>query len=232
MLFRSGEALTAEELAEERFRGIRPAFGYPACPDHSEKRTLFNLLGAEGSGFALAQARLGPGRIHHCMRMIGLAERALELMVARASERITFGKPLAQQGVVQEAIALSRLEIDQARLLVLNAAATIDAHGSKAARAAIAAIKVVAPRTACAVADRAIQVFGGAGVSDDTPLAAMYAIARSMRIVDGPDDVHIRDLARIELGKERVAPLPRNGFARDGGIVQGPAGATESIPDG
>jgi acyl-CoA dehydrogenase len=158
-----------------------------------------NLLGQEGSGFAIAQARLGPGRIHHCMRMIGLAERALELMVDRAKGRVAFGAPLSDQGVVREAIALSRIEIDQARLLTLKAAAMIDSVGAKGARTEIAAIKVVAPRVACDVIDRAIQVHGGAGVSDDTPLASMYAGARSLRLADGPDEVHLRDIARMEL---------------------------------
>jgi len=182
-----------------------PVFGYHDQHGHGEiefndvRVPVTNLLGEEGSGFAIAQARLGPGRIHHCMRMIGLAERALEMMVERAKDRVAFGAPIADQGVVREAIALSRIEIDQARLLTLKAAAMIDDVGAKGARTEIAAIKVVAPRVACDVIDRAIQVHGGAGVSDDTPLAAMYAGARSLRLADGPDEVHLRDIARMEL---------------------------------
>jgi acyl-CoA dehydrogenase len=182
-----------------------PVFGYHDQHGHGEiefdnvRVPVTNLIGEEGAGFAIAQARLGPGRIHHCMRMIGLAERALDMMVDRAKERVAFGGPLADQGVIRESIALSRIEIEQARLLTLKAAAMIDEVGAKGARTEIAAIKVVAPRVACDVIDRAIQVHGGAGVSDDTPLAAMYAGARSLRLADGPDEVHLRDIARVEL---------------------------------
>lgn len=182
-----------------------PVFGYHDQHGHGEiefrdvRVPAGNLIGQEGAGFAIAQARLGPGRIHHCMRMIGLAERALDLMIARAKARVAFGRPLADQGVVQEAIALSRIEIEQARLLTLKAAAMIDEVGAKGARTEIAAIKVIAPRVACDVVDRAIQVHGGAGVSDDVPLAWMYASARSLRLADGPDEVHLRDIARMEL---------------------------------
>jgi len=158
-----------------------------------------HLLGDEGSGFALAQARLGPGRIHHCMRAIGLAERALSLMCARAQQRVAFGKPLADQGVVQDAIAESRMEIEQARLLTMKAAWLMDTVGAKGARIEISAIKVVAARLATTVIDRAIQVFGGAGVSDDWPLAAMYTHARTLHLVDGPDEVHKMQIARREL---------------------------------
>jgi acyl-CoA dehydrogenase len=164
-----------------------------------------NLLGEEGGGFAIAQARLGPGRIHHCMRAIGVAERALALMVDRVKTRIAFGKPLAEQGMVQNAIALSRNEIDQARLLCEKAAWTIDQFGNKEAKDLIAQIKTVAPQMSCDVIDRAIQVHGAAGVSDDTVLARMYGWQRAMRIFDGPDEVHIRATARAELGREKSA---------------------------
>jgi acyl-CoA dehydrogenase len=184
-----------------------PVFGYHDQHGHAEimltdvRVPVTNLLGDEGSGFALAQARLGPGRIHHCMRAIGMAERAIDLMTERAIGRVSFGKSLAQQGVVQNWIAESRLAIEQARLLTLKAAWMIDEVGAKGARLEIAAIKVAAPRAALEVIDRAIQTFGGAGVSDDTPLAGMYAAARTLRIADGPDEVHLRDIARVELKK-------------------------------
>ena len=164
-----------------------------------------NLLAEEGMGFAIAQARLGPGRIHHCMRAIGVAERALALLTERARTRIAFGKPLAEQGVVQQQIALSRNEIDQARLLCQKAAWTIDQHGNKEARNLVAQIKAVAPQMACNVIDRAIQVHGGGGVSDDFPLARMYGWQRAMRIFDGPDEVHMRAIARAEIGRDQSA---------------------------
>ena len=179
--------------------------GYVDQHGHAEisftdvKVPLSNLIGREGEGFALAQARLGPGRIHHCMRAIGMAERALSLMIKRSMVRTPFGKELARQGVIQEWIAQARIDIEQARLLVLKAAWIIDNQGAKAARKEIAAIKVVVPRMAQEIIDRAIQVHGGAGVSQDTPLAAMYAGIRTLRIVDGPDEVHLRDIARLEL---------------------------------
>jgi acyl-CoA dehydrogenase len=160
-----------------------------------------NLLGPQGGGFMMAQARLGPGRIHHCMRSLGMAERALELMCARAVTRSPFGKPLAEQGVVREWIAESRLAIDQARLLVLNAAWLIDTAGVKNARTEIAAIKVAAPRAALFVVEKAVQAHGAAGVSGDTPLAAMWAGLRTLRLADGPDEVHLRSIAREELRK-------------------------------
>jgi acyl-CoA dehydrogenase len=182
-----------------------PVFGHDAGGGHCE--TLYenvrlpasNLLGEEGGGFAIAQARLGPGRIHHCMRAIGLAEKALELMCERAWVRSPFGKPLAEQGVVQDRVAESRIEIEQARLLTLKAAWLMDTVGNKGARFEIAAIKVVAARLATTVIDRAIQLFGGAGVSDDWPLAAMYTHARTLHLVDGPDEVHKQQIARREL---------------------------------
>lgn len=163
-----------------------------------------NLLAEEGDGFTIAQARLGPGRIHHCMRALGAAERALDLMCRRANERIAFGRPLSAQGLVRQAVAESRVEIDQARLLVQQAAWLIDRRGATGAGQQIAAIKLVTPRVAARVIDRAIQVFGGAGVSEDTPLAAMYAWHRAMRIFDGPDEVHLMTVAKAELRRERV----------------------------
>ncbi len=194
-------------------------FGYADQHGHGEVRLsdvrvpVTNLLGEEGGGFAMAQARLGPGRIHHCMRALGAAERALQLMCQRATARIAFGRPLADQGMVQEAIAESRLAIEQARLLTLKAAWLIDRHGSKGASIEIAAIKVLAPRTALAVIDRAIQVHGGAGVSADTPLGQMWAWHRAMRIFDGPDEVHLRSLARTELRTYEGPPPARPGPA-------------------
>jgi acyl-CoA dehydrogenase len=168
-----------------------------------------NLLGEEGRGFAIAQSRLGPGRIHHCMRLIGLCERAIDLMLDRVRSRDAFGGPLAEQGVIQEWIALSRIEVDQARLLVLRTAWLIDTVGAKTARAEVAAIKVAAARTACQVLDRAIQTFGGAGLSQDFPLAYGYAQARYLRIADGPDEVHLRTIARHELKREIIGASAR-----------------------
>jgi acyl-CoA dehydrogenase len=164
-----------------------------------------NLLGTQGGGFMMAQARLGPGRIHHCMRSIGMAERALELMCARVVSRTSFGKPLSEQGVIREWIAESRLAIDQARLLVLNAAWLIDTVGASKARTEIAAIKVAAPRAALFVLEKAVQAHGAAGVSGDTPLAEMWAQLRTLRLADGPDEVHLRSLAREELRKLQPA---------------------------
>lgn len=180
-------------------------FGYVDQHGHAQvsfkdvRVPVTNLVGAEGEGFALAQARLGPGRIHHCMRTIGMAERALSLMIKRSMERETFGVALVKQGVVQDWIATARIEIEQARLLVLKAAWMIDTVGAKGARKEIAAIKVAVPQMAQRVIDNAIQAHGGAGVSQDTVLAAMYAGIRTLRIVDGPDEVHIRDIARLEI---------------------------------
>ena len=156
-----------------------------------------NLLGEEGGGFAIAQARLGPGRIHHCMRAIGAAQYALELMCRRAASRVAFGKPLAEQGVIQDWIAQSELEIEQARLLTLKAAWMIDTLGKKAAQKEIAMIKIAAPEVFTNVVNRAMQVFGGAGVSDDFPLASMWAHARTLHLADGPDEVHKRAVARM-----------------------------------
>ena len=161
------------------------------------------LLGPRGGGFAMAQARLGPGRIHHCMRAIGMAERALEMICERAAARSTFGRPLADQGVIGEWIAESRLAIEQARLLVLKTAWLIDTVGAKGARTEIAAIKVAAPRAALFVLDKAIQVHGAAGVSGDLPLAGWWAMLRSLRLADGPDEVHLRSVAREQLRANR-----------------------------
>jgi acyl-CoA dehydrogenase len=188
-----------------------PVFGWQDQHGHSEvsfdnvRVPVGNLLDEEGSGFAIAQARLGPGRIHHCMRAIGVAERALALMVDRVNNRIAFGKPLAEQGVVQQQVAQSRNEIDQARLLCHKAAWVIDEKGNKEARNEVAMIKAVAPQMACNVIDRAIQVHGAAGISDDTVLARLYGWHRAMRLFDGPDEVHMRSIARAELGREKTA---------------------------
>jgi len=187
------------------FGRLEGAGGHPEVVLEDVRVPVEHLLGPQGEGFRLAQARLGPGRIHHCMRLIGMAERALELMCQRALAREAFGGPVAEQGVVQHWIAQSRVRIDQARLLTLRAAWRIDHEGARAARDDIAAIKVVAPTTALWVLDHAIQVHGGAGVSDDTPLAIMWAHARTLRIADGPDEVHEMVLARRELARHRDA---------------------------
>jgi acyl-CoA dehydrogenase len=184
-----------------------PVFGYIDQEGHAEilfenaRVPAANLIAGEGAGFLIAQARLGPGRIHHCMRTIGAAERALELMCARAASRTTFGQPIAERGNVQDWIAESRIEINMARLLTLHAAWLMDTVGNKHARTEIAAIKVAAPNVALKVIDRAIQVHGGGGVSDDFPLATMYAHLRTLRLADGPDEVHKRSIARQELRK-------------------------------
>ena len=179
-----------------------PVMGYIDNESHCEvlfenvRVPVSNLLGEEGSGFAIAQARLGPGRIHHCMRAIGMAQLALELMCQRATSRVAFGKPLSEQGVIQEWIAQSQLEIEQARLLTLKTAWMIDNLGKKAAQNEIAMIKIAAPEALTNVVSRAMQVFGAAGLSDDFPLASLWAHGRTLHVVDGPDEVHKRSLAR------------------------------------
>ena len=183
-----------------------PVFGWDDAPrGHAEvefkdvRAPVSNVLLGEGRGFEIAQGRLGPGRIHHCMRLIGMAERALESMCQRAAERVAFGGPLADQGLVRRQIADSRIEIDQSRLLTLHTAWKMDTVGNKEARKEIAAIKVVAPNMACTVIDRAIQVHGGAGVTDDFGLARAFAKSRTLRIADGPDEVHANQVGRLEL---------------------------------
>jgi acyl-CoA dehydrogenase len=188
-----------------------PVFGYQDNEGHCElvfddvRVPVDHLLGDEGGGFAMAQARLGRGRIHHCMRAIGVAERALELMCRRVRGRTAFGKPLAEQGVIQQWIADSRIEIEQVRLLVLKTAWLMDTAGNKGARIEISAIKVAAPDVALRVIDRAIQAHGALGVSDDAPLASMYAHVRTLRLADGPDEVHRMSVARRELRKYEEA---------------------------
>ncbi|MEO8669441.1 MAG: acyl-CoA dehydrogenase family protein [Bauldia sp.] len=166
-----------------------------------------NILGKENQGFAIAQARLGPGRIHHAMRTIGQCELALEMMIARGLERKAFGRNLTDYANNQDEIALARIEIDQARLLCLQAAWMMDMHGNQAARVAVSAIKVVAPRLQTRVLDRAMQMFGAMGLSDDTPLAAMWTWGRALRFIDGPDEVHLRVVSRDEIGKAKADPL-------------------------
>jgi acyl-CoA dehydrogenase len=198
-------------------RVLRPltVFGFDDAPHgHVEieftdvRVPVANLIHTEGSGFEIAQARLGPGRIHHCMRLIGAAQRALESMLERARSRFAFGAPLGNLGMAQEAIALSRCEIEQARLLTLQAASALDTHGAKGAKDLIGMIKIVAPRMACAVIDRAMQLHGAGGLSQDWFLAQAYAGARSLRLADGPDEVHISALARSMLKHAPVSTDP------------------------
>ena len=178
-----------------------PPYGHPEIVFENVRVPASNMLLGEGRGFEIAQGRLGPGRIHHCMRSIGIAERALEAMCRRASERVAFGKPMYKLGSVPEMIARSRCEIDQARLLTLHAARSMDKFGNKVARQQIAMIKAVAPTMACNVIDRAIQIFGAKGVCQDTFLASAYAKARTLRLADGPDEVHLNAIAKMEMSQ-------------------------------
>ncbi len=200
-------------LVPMREPGVRivrhlPVFGYDDAPfGHAElafenvRVPAANMILGEGRGFEIAQGRLGPGRLHHCLRLLGLSERVLRMMCLRVRDRITFGRPLAEQGVVREWIAQSRIDIDATRHLVYDAAVQLDAHGNKRAAAAIAMAKVTAPRIAQAIVDRAMQAFGAEGLLDDTGLSHAWISARSLRIADGPDEVHLRSIAKAELAK-------------------------------
>ena len=208
---RQSMVLVPRETAGVNILRNLPVFGYVDQEGHAEidfddvRVPATNLIGNEGDGFLISQARLGPGRIHHCMRSLGAAERALELMCARAASRVTFGSPVGERANVQDWIAESRIEIEMARLLTMKAAWLMDTVGNKHARTEISAIKVAAPNVALRVIDRAIQVHGGAGVCDDFPLAMMYAHLRTLRLADGPDEIHKRTIARHELRRVAAA---------------------------
>jgi acyl-CoA dehydrogenase len=204
------QSMIVVPIREPGVRIVRhlPVFGYDEAPfGHAEiafdnvRVPAENMILGEGRGFEIAQGRLGPGRLHHCLRLLGLSERVLKMMVERVRGRVTFGRPLADQGVVREWIARSRIEIDAARHLTYDAAHQLDLHGNKHAAAAIAMAKVATPRTAQAVVDRAIQAFGAEGMLDDTGLASFWVSARALRIADGPDEVHLRSIAKAELAK-------------------------------
>jgi acyl-CoA dehydrogenase len=188
--------------------GYQDRGGHPQVHFEGVRVPVDNLLGEDGGGFAIAQARLGPGRIHHCMRAIGAAERCLDLMIQRSQARVAFGRPLSEQGVVGEWIADARIEIEQVRLLVLKTAWLIDNVGTKGARTEIAAIKVAAPNLLTRIADDAMQLFGAAGFTEDWPLAQLYSMGRWLRIADGPDEVHRRSVARAELGRLGPGAVP------------------------
>lgn len=188
--------------------GYQDRGGHPQILFESVRVPAENLLGEEGGGFAIAQARLGPGRIHHCMRAIGAAERCLDLMIQRSQARTAFGRPLSEQGVVREWIANARIQIEQVRLLVLKTAWMIDSVGAKGARTEIAAIKVAAPNLLTSIADDAMQLFGAAGFTEDWPIASLYSMGRWLRIADGPDEVHRRSVARGELGRLGPGAIP------------------------
>lgn len=195
------ETTGVEVEREPTVFGYQDRGGHPQVRFDGARVPVTNLLGEEGGGFAIAQARLGPGRIHHCMRAIGAAERCLDLMIQRSQSRTAFGRPLSDQGVVGEWIADARIEIEQVRLLVLKTAWLIDNVGAKGARTEIAAIKVAAPNLLTRVADNAMQLFGAAGFTEDWPIAQLYSMGRWLRIADGPDEVHRRSVARAELGR-------------------------------
>ena len=188
--------------------GYQDRGGHPQILFDGARVPVSSLLGEEGGGFAIAQARLGPGRVHHCMRAIGAAERCLDLMVQRSQARTAFGKPLSEQGVIREWMANARIQIEQVRLLVLKTAWLIDNVGAKGARTEIAAIKVAAPNLLTSVADDAMQLFGAAGFTDDWPIAGLYSMGRWLRIADGPDEVHRRSVARAELGRIEPGAVP------------------------
>jgi acyl-CoA dehydrogenase len=188
--------------------GYQDRGGHPQIHFDGVRVPVSNLLGSEGGGFAIAQARLGPGRIHHCMRAVGAAERCLDLMIQRSQARVAFGRPLSEQGVIREWIADARIQIEQVRLLVLKTAWLIDNVGTKGARTEIAAIKVAAPNLLTAIADNAIQLFGAAGFTEDWPIAGLYSMGRWLRIADGPDEVHRRSVARAELSRLAAGAVP------------------------